>query len=274
LLLEGGPKLGRLKKNPAVELEKADQWLRRVEEKGDSAPQIAKIDNYDVRTVRKALEKARDRRERNMARGQVLRNALEQHYADLVSYVDQLEEGLNRDTRSFHLESNVRLRNALHQHLPKWAIWKLAPKLERLNSEIFQISDGVRKKIRSELLPQVLEDVKGFDLDDDGIASALFDLASDIEGHIWPELRTGNVDQGRTEVSYGRQVLGKVPLDQIDKLSKRWASVLGKVIWFEEAQEMRRLLEERHHTTATLVEEFETIKLRRVVPGKCKYCPI
>ncbi len=76
----------RRTKKPAVRPEVRRQWLRRFEEYGESPPEISKADGYDVRTVRKQIEYAREERELREARAMVLRNDLERHYSDLCEF--------------------------------------------------------------------------------------------------------------------------------------------------------------------------------------------
>ena len=78
-------------KKPLVMPEKRREWYKRSEEEGESAPQIAKADKYDVRTVRKQIEIEKQEREIREARSVVLRSALENHYRDLCRYAEGLK---------------------------------------------------------------------------------------------------------------------------------------------------------------------------------------
>ena len=80
----------RTKKDP-VKPDKRHEWLRRNEQNGESPPQIAAADGFDVRTVRKQIQIAREEREAREARGAVLRNAVELHYKDLCGVAEDVK---------------------------------------------------------------------------------------------------------------------------------------------------------------------------------------
>jgi len=71
-------------------------WLRRFEEDGLPASEIARSDHYDVRTVRKQIELMLQEREGRETRLLVLRQALERHYADLVSFAEKLDSEMTQ----------------------------------------------------------------------------------------------------------------------------------------------------------------------------------
>ena len=94
-------------RKPPVRPEVARKWLKRYEEDGESPPQIAQSDGFDVRTVRKQLELMRHEREVREARQVVLRKALESHYADLCSFAENLRAALSGDTPK-HISNSFR----------------------------------------------------------------------------------------------------------------------------------------------------------------------
>ena len=77
-------------KKPPIKPEVRRDWLRRNEENGESPPQIAAQDGYDVRTVRKQIDLAKQEREAREARIVVLRDAMQRHYDDLRKYAEEL----------------------------------------------------------------------------------------------------------------------------------------------------------------------------------------
>lgn len=76
-------------KKPPVKPEVRKSWLKRHEQ-GESITDIAVNDQFDVRTVRRHIEQAKQEREVKEARSMVLRNALEAHYSDLCDYAERL----------------------------------------------------------------------------------------------------------------------------------------------------------------------------------------
>ena len=110
-------------RKPAVKPEVRRQWLRRYEEEGESPPQIARADSYDVRTVRKQIGAERQERERRDARSVVLRHALEQHYADLYSFAQKLDLQLTMEGSTLDMMRGDRMWSALREHLPRYS-WR------------------------------------------------------------------------------------------------------------------------------------------------------
>ena len=82
-------------KRPAAPPNTYREWLQRSE-RGETPPEIAKADGYDVRTVRRNLELARQEREQREARSVVYSRALEDHYADLVVFAARLDSRLKQ----------------------------------------------------------------------------------------------------------------------------------------------------------------------------------
>ena len=97
-----------MSKRPLVEPAKRREWFKRFEEDGESAAEIARSVGYDVRTVRKQIELMRQERESREARFTVLRQALEKHYADLISFAEKLDSGILQSSLSWRQKrSNV-----------------------------------------------------------------------------------------------------------------------------------------------------------------------
>ena len=118
--------MDRRKYKRAISIEKARDWLRRVEENDETPPQIAKTDFVDVRTVRKQINRAREERETRESKQAVLKEAMQRHYSDLVLFAKKLEKSLLKDTPvslSAELKSTPLLR-ALKEHLPRARLWK------------------------------------------------------------------------------------------------------------------------------------------------------
>ena len=135
-------------KKPAVNPEMRREWLKRFEESGESPPQIAKADAYDVRTVRKVIEFERQERERREARSVVLRQALEGHYEDLCGFAKKIDSALADDGANLPTLRNERLWSAVREHLPRSAMWKNLDRWQRLQGEIKQSEGGLEKRIK------------------------------------------------------------------------------------------------------------------------------
>src|SRR3990172_13244490 len=110
------PKGGYMPKKPPVTPETYRGWLGRVE-RGESARAIAEAEHYDLRTVRKNIERTRQEQEMKEARSAVLRQALERHYEDLIAFAGKLQQALGGQTVPLPARSD-RMWAALQKHLP------------------------------------------------------------------------------------------------------------------------------------------------------------
>jgi uncharacterized protein (UPF0335 family) len=263
-------------KKPAVRPEIRKQWLKRFEEDGESPPQIAKADGYDVRTVRKQIALARQEREVREARFAVLRNALELHYRDLVSFAQKLDSQVVHASLPMDAKGD-RLWLALREHLPRSPLWKLIDRMERLNDELRSIEKQVEERLRSEVEKRTSPGFSskqggpGFNLDS---LRGIIIHHSGIETPYQGKFGTTLVKEGMTEIHYGAWTLALVPEDQAEETQEFLAGLIDETSEWSEYEDAGRVQAERRRVTEAIREELATITLRRIVPGRCKYCPI
>ena len=260
------------KNKPAVAPELAKQWLKRVEEDGDTPPKIAMDDGYDVRTVRKQIEKARQDRERREARFAVFRNALEEHHKDLVSFASRIEEEILRSSISSSVKQD-RLFGALRQHTPRSPLWKAINKLDDLNREINAIQKRVEEKLQVKVRAEIVGAEKT-EIFPDSIAGAVILRLGIQKEELLPTLKRNPVHEGKTEIRYGGWNCAVGPNYQTPHAEKFVSDLMVQAMVLPESADMRQQLDQRRKVTEAIREELATIKLRRIVPGRCKYCPI
>jgi len=260
------------KNKPAVEPELAKQWLKRLEEDGETPPQIAEKDHYDVRTVRKQIEKVRQEREKREARLTVFRNALEEHHNDLVSFAGKIDEEVSR----FSISSSTklgRLYRALRQHLPRSPLWKAIGRLDDMSGEVItlrrQLEEKLQVKVRAEIVG-----VEKTEIFPDSIAGAVILRLEIQKEELLPTLKRNPIHEGKTEIRYGPWNCAIGPNVQIPAVEKFVSDLIAQASESPESANMRQLLDQRRKVIETIREELATIKLRRLVPGQCKYCPI
>lgn len=266
----------RIKKPPVKPAVRRD-WFRRLEEEGQSAAEIARADRYDVRTVRKQTELVRQEREAREARSIVLRQALERHYADLVSFAEHLDSRMIQSFLPTETRSN-RMWTALHEHLPRSPLWKMIDKIERLNDEMRDIANRAEQRLREKVAQE-----SPFGLVSQPEEPGLYDIAliGAMNYHLQAnppapllELKTSNIREGLTEVYYERWPCAAVPPDQVSQVKKLILGLMAQVCQWPEYEELKRVLAERVRVSEDVREELATIILRRVVPGRCRYCPV
>ena len=269
-------------KKPAVKPEVSRQWLRRYEEDGESPPQIARADGYDVRTVRKRIGIERQERERREARSVVLRHALEQHYGDLCNFSQRLDLQLATEGGTLTMLRDDCMWSALREHLPRSIIWKNLDKREHLQDEITQlehmVEDFVEEKIESEseLKFTISSKEVGFNKGTiSAVASHFKALAKGEPSHLTKaDFTLTPVDEELTDVELSPYRIGRFPNQQVPDIQKMVRNLLDGVTTWEGYNKMCRLLTELERVQRVLHDELAVIILRRVVPGRCKYCPI
>lgn len=269
-------------KKPVVRPELRRQWLYRYEEVGESPPEIAKADGYDNRTVRAQIDLERQERERREARSIVLRQALERHYADLCSFAQKLDSHVIGETDSPKMLREDPLWNALREHLPRSTVWKNLDKWEAVREEIKHVDDGLKRPLEemTAARTRLAFPVSSREI---GLTSGVIDaLASHLRltarGEAGLDKRTdfrlAPVDEATTSVEYGVYSIGRVPNDRVDEVKDLFLNLLSEVITREEHDEMSRLFIVLDQLKRKLHDELLIVILRRVVPGRCKYCPL
>ncbi|MFC1952538.1 hypothetical protein ACFLWR_00195 [Chloroflexota bacterium] len=275
-------------RKPAVSMEKAMEWLERYN-RGESPPEIARADGYDQRTVRKYLDIAGREREAREARGTVLRSALERHYADLCKYAERLGEeasGGHGEEFDKSFSSGTRyepqLGAALREHLPRSPIWGYLKRIEKLNTNKSELAGQLGSTIEagissdSYLKSQLANE-------ETSVVTGLID-ALKAQAELWAQgspglnvtdnLRIEPPDEDFVNVHYGPFNMGRVSKEHVGVVRKAiidWTSLVKEK---EEYRGIERAVRELERIEEKLRDEIAVIVLRRVLPGRCKYCPL
>jgi len=273
--------MGRRSRKPPVKPEVRRAWLRRYEEDGESPPQIAAADSFDVRTVRKQIELARQEREVREARSMVLRNAMESHYHDLCKFAEKLSLEISDDKTILQLREDP-IWSALREHMPRSPLWKKLDRRGRIMEEIANLGDDIREQLRGEIEPDSrLNEILA--AGEDGVIPGMVDaLHSQIRNRArgWKGLdikdnyRVEPVGDGIVRVSYGAFNMDKVKEEHATAIREVLIDFELKITGWELYEKMQRLLTELESLRLGLRDELTVITLRRIVPGRCKYCPI
>jgi len=257
---------------PSVRLE----WLRRLEE-GEPLYKLAKSVDFDVRTVKKQTEMAIEERESHEARLGVLRQALEKHYADLLSFAEKLDSGTIHSLIPNGLKDD-RMWAALYEHLPRAPLWKLIDKLERLNDEIVDIEKRADQrlwdKVKEDHSFSLVAQFGGQGLYDKALEGAMdYHLHANAPCALLP-ITSSPFSETLATVNYERWPCAVVPPDQVDKAKELITGLMTQVCQWPEYEELRKTLSTRAKVTGEIREELATLILKRIVPGHCKYCPV
>ena len=269
-------------KKPPVKPEQRKEWFIRYEQEGESPPQIAKKDGFDVRTVRKVIEFERQERERREAKAMVLRQALEHHYEDLCDVAKRLDDLVAREERQLSTMRNEPLWAALSEHLPRSPMWRLLAKWEDLCREVKELGLRLKDRFRSEIGDrspvEFSEDLKQVGLSK-GTALMAATIGKGIaRGTRSPEelvkfVRT-SVGEGISDVESGDHHIGRIPDEKIESVQNLLSAIILESTTWGEYSNLAKSLKELDRVKQNLKDEFNIIILRRVVPGRCRYCPI
>jgi cell fate (sporulation/competence/biofilm development) regulator YlbF (YheA/YmcA/DUF963 family) len=273
-------------RKPPVKPEVRRDWLRRNEESGESPPQIAAKDRFDVRTVRKQIDMAKQEREVREARSTVLRDALERHYEDLRKFAD----GLNSEILGLQgvpsSPDDDLMEAALRQHLPRSPIWTYISKRQtlqqRVDEEQQKLERGIEESVKADhrLTPLINAGLDGIV---PGVIAVLVAEAKqwshgNTEHTLKDSLVMEPVGEGLVNPRFGFSHIG--PMGESE--AKDYVPIVHDVLddlesSLRDSQEYRDLektIAEIGRLGGKLREELAVIRLRRIVPGRCKYCPL
>lgn len=274
-------------KKPPVKPERRQEWLER-NESGESPPNIASSDGFDARTVRKHIEIARQEKETKEARATVLRNALERHYADLCHYAERLIGSYpDRDNTEFGVSVRPpmayenELEMALRQHIPRSPIWVLLSQQAKLQASKAEFTRQLSKKIEQDIAsdPKLME--KLFPEEDLVISSLVAALKSQVQ--LWAQgepgfnvtnnLKAQPTEGGSVDLSLGPFGMGKVKQEHVELVREAIRDWTARIKEWDTFHDLERALRDLERVRKNLREEVAVIALRRVVPGRCRYCP-
>ena len=172
--------------------------------------------------------------------------------------------------------------DALREHLPRSPVWKNLRTWEALREEIRQGDDRLRQSLnelvkrRAPLEYPVSADKVGLC---PGIIDALtahfrFTARGEVGLDDRTDFRLAPADQRTTQVEYGVYTIGRVPNDRVDEVKSLVLTLLSEVTTWDQHAEMSRLFNQLSRVQGELHDELLTVILRRIVPGRCRYCPL
>ena len=268
-------------KKPPVRPEVARIWLRRHELDGESVPQIASADGYDVRTVRRHLELMRQQREVHEAKQTVLRQAMEKHYVDLCSFAEKLKAQFQGDTPSALsvIFIDDPMWRALREHMPRSPLWKDIDRWTKLEEHfrlsLEQLKERMRREAKARTSLEFVYYPHEMGLVDGFIDALVFHLRSLSRGDTG--LRGIEYSSRKTEegvwLHRGPFSIAIIPEARVKDVEEVFDSLLGKAPRWREYHALLEPTQEFLRLHRNIREELIKIILRRVVTGRCTYCP-
>ena len=267
-------------KKPPVKPETRQSWMKRHEQ-GESITDIATNDKFDARTVRRHVELAKQEREVKEARSLVLRNALEEHYRDLSNYADKLS-ALQSGESAAESSREVYIHTALRQHLPRSPIWGYLKQRDVLKQQI----DQLRQQAGMKLEKVVKSDSRlssGLDSSEIGVVPGIivalqFQIEQRAKGNpglnVKDNLIEEKAEEGFVNLRYGFSHMGKVNKEHVGVVNKVLQDLESHAKEWEVCKKLEKSFMELKRVERNLKDELAVISLRRIVPGRCRYCPL
>lgn len=267
-------------RKPPVKPEVRKNWLKRHEQ-GESTTDIALKDQFDARTVRRHIEQAKQEREVKEARSTVLRNALEAHYKDLCDYAEKLI-ALTTGQSAAESPQDEYMQAALRQHLPRSPIWGYLKQRESLKERIEHTMQEVGLRIE-EIVRSHSRLSSGLDASETGVvpgitAALKFQIEHWAQGYrglkINDNLIPEPAEEGFVNLRYGFAQLGRVSKEHVALISDVIQDEESRIRQWEEFEKLEKAFAELRRIEKNLRQELAVIALRRIVPGRCRYCPL
>ena len=275
-------------KKPPIKPERRQEWLERCEG-GESPPKIAAADGVDPRTVRKHIEIAKQEKESKEARASVLRSALERHYADLCRYAERL--GGQSSARHFTgadvsvtpaIQYELQLATALRQHIPRSPLWGLLNQQTKLRASEVQLTKEIKRRIEESVAsdPHLLTALTG---EENGVIPGLI-IALSAQAQQWIQgwsslnvednLKAKSAESGFVDLSYGAYNMGVVKEEHVELVRTVILDWTVRIKEWDVFHGLEKNLRDLERVEKNLRDEIAVIALRRVVPGRCRYCPL
>jgi len=248
-------------RKPPIQPEIRQNWFERFARFGESAAEIAVRDKVDIRTVRKHIELARREVELHQAKATTLLNAMQEHNNDLCAFAKKLDNLLNNERNTLPQLKEDPFWPALHQHLPRSIIWRNLDKWEQLRSQISQLNKNLEESLEAQIKAR--------------LKSISISQANGLENRIFRALilHIKEAAQARPEILEDFD-FNKIPESADSKIADVIRSLLSEAAQWPEYTELVNSSGELGKVHKLLHDEFLIITLRRVVPGKCRYCPV
>lgn len=273
-------------KKPPVKPERRREWLKRFEEDGEPIIQIAAKDGFDIRTVRKHIDLAKEERETREARTLVLRSALEKHYDDLRKFTEKLDAEIRGVANVSPAPDDDFIEGALRQHLPRSPMWGYLARREILRHTAEEqkqlLENTIEKTVKAD---RRLKDVRDAGLEGvmPGVVAVLkLEAEQWLNGNTKHSLKDSLVlepaNDGLVNPRFGGFHMGIMSREMADRFMPTVQDAIADFESLIKTSDGYLTLEKTYTEISRLKgklrEELAIIRLRRIIPGRCKYCPL
>ena len=266
-------------RKPEVSPVQAEEWLRRYEN-GERVKDIFQKDHFAEHTVRKYIDEARDRRETVQARTMVYKDALEKHYKDLISTARKLDQMVMSGKHPV-IDSDEPLYQALTEHLPKSKIWPLLSERNNLTNENETLRETLKQELKAlaESDPSLKSVFRGGEIDLENMSQAMTVVTNSILGghqeiNPFDSLRSEPTDKDELVAAiYGAYPIGTLRPNKMLELAEALESFENRIPTVESYKILSANIRRQAEVKEEIHRLLTVIILKRLVGGRCVYCP-
>ena len=262
------------KKKPSVSPELSRDWLRRYEEFGDSYRKIGLEDGYDQRTVKANIVKMQEERDKNQARVAFFRDNLQKHHQDLCDRAEEIVDTITAEKPvNMDYKEDLYL-NSLRQHLNRSILWNRIKDWNDTLEKIDPMREKAHKKIDSEIRKSKF-------------STDFFEAMSKVSVHQFDQWTRGNqglnisddwhIEERREDgviSCYGFSHFKLINESDLPILKTEVRNFEEMIKKWPEYSEMTGVMNKMKKLKQELRTDLRGMIIRRVIPGKCSYCPV
>ncbi len=252
------------------------RWLQELET-GRGITSIAADAFSDIRTVKRHIEIAREEGRAALARRDFLLKRLEQHQDDLLAEVVRLQKLIARHAPTRLTPDEPRgekIFGALKEHFGRLPLKKQLDQWQDIFARYSAFKEGVSSELGDEQ-SCLVSAIPGEPVSYPWAPTIVEVLES---GHSFEELdRTYNREpqaDGKYKVSWNARILTR--LGVTDEQATRLIEAHKKLVTFAKkySPEFEEYRQKFQTLYAPLLEELDVFNIKRVVSGRCRYCPV
>ena len=172
---------------------------------------------------------------------------------------------------------------ALQQHIPRSSVWKRLDRWQQLWERRAEVEEQTVHRMEGQIAEArelgSAVDTRGIELDHDGLSKVVADRLKDVAVSDGTPVTPWAVtvepgSQGLARLMCKATTCAAAPEAEAHYAKAFIEGLLSDLDGWPEANEMAKILSELKDVTEAASEELITITLRRVLPGRCTYCPI
>lgn len=263
-------------RKPAISPYERRRWLEDLEG-GKGITEIARAASHDIRTVKRHIEVSRDERQLTQVTHDFLLGRLQQHQKDLLDEVQRLRRAVARRPPR-PVEPNepheLKIHEALKEHVKRLRLRSVLESYIHAVMEYEKARDGVNKKLseaEAGLVSRLQEKLR-YSWTPSVVET--LEHGAPLRGSSARPYLENKESSGTYRPSWGEYSLTSFPVSEagmrtiFEAHRKLLALAEAYVPIFEDHLKMLR------ERATQLIDELDVLALRRLVPGRCRYCPV